>query len=328
MHGQLGHEPPLSAALPGPTLGARLAARRLPPSVALSLATEVVEAVAAVHQHRRSFGRLTAEDFVVRVDGGLTILATSAASSWSDTTPSAAPDSVTDTREVGGVLFHIFTGLTPSQARARLLVTPRHEVPPASRFNPDLDERIEALLAWMLSRDPGRRPHSLRVVEAALGEVCDSLHLQPSRAIILAWASSPAPPDAVKVPRPSAPRHTPTYVAALTTRGGAVKESDVDGSNPGGWSRASTEPERRGASPARKRPAGVPVGISRDADGAGRSRSACRRPSAFHTSLPEGEGGDEPLEAAAAPLAPVRFDAWAVTVCAFCVLAIAVATQL
>ncbi len=52
---------------------------------------------------------------------------------------------------------------------------------------------------------------------------------------------------------------------------------------PGDWCETPTEPERRDASRARKRPAGILVGISRDSDDARRSGSAFR-PSAFHTS--------------------------------------------
>ncbi len=162
-----------------PSLAERLSgAERLPLDLALSVAVEVVEAVATAHQQRRAFGRLSAADFVVGAEGSMAITATAV--------PGADP--ATDTFDVGAVLYQVFTGLTPTQARARLQVSPLHDVPAASRLNPGIDDALEGVLALMLSRDPALRPHSLRVVEALLVEVCEALELEPSRAAILRWA--------------------------------------------------------------------------------------------------------------------------------------------
>ncbi len=177
------------------TLASRLTAERLPLDLALSLSVEIVEAVATAHQQRRTFGRLSPADLVVDRDGSIAITAPAL----------EGADPATDTFAVGAVLYQLFTGLTPNQARARLAVSPLHDAPPASRINPGVDETIEGLLSLMLDRDPARRPHSLRVIEGMLADVCESLELEPSRASILRWSSlAPVPvlrkPSFVVVP--------------------------------------------------------------------------------------------------------------------------------
>ena len=161
------------------TLASRLTSERVPLDISLSLAVEVVEAVAAAHQKRRAFGRLSAADLVVQADGSIGVTAPAL----------EGADPSTDTFAVGAVLYQLFTGLTPNQARARLAISPLHDAPPASRINPAIDDTIEGLLSLMLDRNPARRPHSLRVIEALLVDVCESLELEPSRAAILNWAS-------------------------------------------------------------------------------------------------------------------------------------------
>jgi hypothetical protein len=183
------------------TLASRFTTERLPLDVALSLAVEVVEAVATAHQQRRAFGRLSPAELELARDGSITVTAPAL----------EGADPATDTFAVGAVLYQLFTGLTPNQARARLAVSPLYDAPPASRINPAIDDTIEGLLSLMLDRNPARRPHSLRVVEALLVDVCESLELEPSRAAILAWASI-APALAV-VPAPVV--HRPSYVVVL-----------------------------------------------------------------------------------------------------------------
>ncbi len=183
------------------TLASRLTSERLPLDLALSLSVEIVEAVATAHQHRCSFGRLSAADLVIDTDGSIAI-----------TAPALdGADPATDTFAVGALLYQLFTGLTPNQARARLAVSPLHDAPPASRINPGVDETIEGLLSLMLDRDPARRPHSLRVIEGLLADACEALELEPSRASILRWASI-VPSLAVV---PARVQHKPSSVVVL-----------------------------------------------------------------------------------------------------------------
>ena len=220
------------------TLASRLTAERVPLDIALSLAVEVVEAVAAAHQQGRAFGRLSPADLLVMANGSIGITAPAL----------AGADPSTDTFAVGAVLYQLFTGLTPNQARARLAISPLHDAPPASRINPAIDDTIEGLLSLMLDRNPARRPHSLRVIEALLVDVCESLELEPSRAAILGWASIAATLTLVKAPA----QHTPSYVVvladedvvALDDEGDEDEDDEVEAASPGplrfdGWALAA-----------------------------------------------------------------------------------------
>ncbi|MDP2269302.1 MAG: hypothetical protein Q8N23_00490 [Archangium sp.] len=201
------------------TLASRLTPERLPLDLALSLAVEIVEAVATAHQQRRTFGRLSPADLVVDIDGSITITAPAL----------EGADPATDTFAVGAVLYQLFTGLTPNQARARLAVSPLHDAPPASRINPGVDETIEGLLSLMLDRDPARRPHSLRVIEGMLADVCESLELEPSRASILRWASLTPVLAVVRAPV----QHKPSYVVVLEVDEEEDDEEVEEASTPG-----------------------------------------------------------------------------------------------
>lgn len=185
------------------TLDSRLTTERLPLDLALSLSTEVVDAVATAHQQRRAFGRLSPADFVVQSDGSLSITAPAL----------QGADPATDTFAVGAVLYQLFTGFTPNQARARLTVSPLHDAPAASRINPAIDDTLEGVLSMMLDRNPAKRPHSLRVVEALLVDVCEAMELESSRASIIAWAS--VAPKLAVVPPPPPKQHRPSYVVVL-----------------------------------------------------------------------------------------------------------------
>lgn len=198
------------------SLADRLGADRLPLDLALSLAVEVVDAVATAHVRRQAFGHLTAADLVVQADGSVAVTAASA--------PGAEPAG--DTFSVGAVLYQLFTGLTPNQARARLSVSPLHAVPPASLVNPAIDDSIEHLLATTLDHDPARRPQSLRVVEALLAEACDVFDLDPSREDVAAWAATKAAPVAVAAPAPAKVRHVPTFTVVRDEEAPAFSDED------------------------------------------------------------------------------------------------------
>lgn len=174
------------------TVGARLDAQagRLPLELGLTLARELVKAVADAHQRGLRFGRLDASHFVVRGTGEVQLVA------------SAAPgaDVATDMHAVGAILYRLFTGLTPKQARAALKVSSLQEVPAPARLNPALDDTLDTLVAQMLSSHPGSRPPSMRQVEAWLADVCEELDVQPSRAAVLRWAGARPAPRAVPAP--------------------------------------------------------------------------------------------------------------------------------
>ena len=187
------------------SVGARLDAQpgRLPLELGLNLARELVKVVADAHERGQRFGRLDAAHFVVRGTGELALVAKAA--------PGA--DVAADMHAVGAVLYRLFTGLTPKQARAALKVSSLHEVPAPARLNPALDDTLDTLIAQMLASHPGARPQSMRQVEAWLGDLCEELDVQPSRAALLRWAGERPAPKAVAPPAPVR-RVVPTFVDA------------------------------------------------------------------------------------------------------------------
>ncbi len=201
---------------PGPLAGPALSTRltdRLPLDVAISLSVEVLEAVAAVHQQQRVLGAFGASELTVLADGSVAVLSAS----------KPGDDLSLDSFSVGTVLYQVFTGLTPNQARARCAVSPLHAVPPASLINPALDDSIDDLLARLLDKNAAQRPHSLRVVEAALEEVCELFDLEPSKARVAAWwnAMAPVAPSVAK-------KHVPS-VRLVVEEMDEDSEDDVEG---------------------------------------------------------------------------------------------------
>ncbi|MFT3710716.1 MAG: hypothetical protein QM817_24090 [Archangium sp.] len=152
-------------------------AERLPLDVALSLSIEIVDAVAALHTEKKVFGGFNAGEMTVLPSGEVMIFASGR----------AGEDLSLDMFSAATVLYQVFTGLTPSEARVRYSVSALQPAPAASLVNPLLDESISDLLAKMLDRDPAQRPHSLRLVEHVLEDVCEYLDLVHSRDAVAAW---------------------------------------------------------------------------------------------------------------------------------------------
>lgn len=185
------------------SVGARLDAQpgRLPLELGLSLARELVKVVADAHQRGQRFGRLDAAHFVVRGTGEVALVAK----------PAPGADVAADMHAVGAVLYRLFTGLTPKQARAALKVSSLHEVPAPAQLNPAIDDTLDTLIAQMLASHPGARPQSMRQVEAWLAELCEELDVQPSRPALLRWAGERPAPKVVATPAPVR-RVVPTFV--------------------------------------------------------------------------------------------------------------------
>ncbi len=174
------------------TVGARLDAlsERLPLELALSLAADLVKAVAAAHRSGHRFGRFDANHFVVRGTGEVQLVAR----------PAPGADVAADMHALGGILFRLFTGVTPKQARAALKVSSLAEVPSPAQLNPALDDTLDTLVAQMLASHPASRPQSMAQVEAWFADIYEALDVHPSRAAVLRWAGArPAPAPVARV---------------------------------------------------------------------------------------------------------------------------------
>lgn len=184
---------------------------RAPMDVALQLAHDVVRASAEVHAMGRTLGPVDAASFEVSEDGALSLRG-----------EAGGTDVLQDVQAVGVVLYQLFTGLTPAQARARLQVPRLNEVPAPSRFNPALDDTLDALVASMLAADAAERPYSLAHVLADVLNVMDDLGLEVDEAVVARWAglaeAAPEPkPVPVAVVAP-APKVVPVVAAPVAKK--------------------------------------------------------------------------------------------------------------
>ena len=179
---------------------------RAPMDVAVQLAHDVLRAAAEVHAMGRTLGPVDAASFEVSEDGALALRG-----------EAGGTDVLQDVQAVGVVLYQLFTGLTPSQARARLQVPRLNEVPAPSRFNPALDDTLDGLVASMLAADAAERPYSLAHVLADLLNVMDDLGLEVDEAVVARWsglAEAPEPKPAPAVVAVAVAAPAPKPVAA------------------------------------------------------------------------------------------------------------------
>jgi len=186
---------------------------RAPMDVAVQLAHDVLRAAAEVHAMGRTLGPVDAASFEVSEDGALSLRG-----------EAGGTDVLHDVQAVGVVLYQLFTGLTPAQARARLQVPRLNEVPAPSRFNPALDETLDGLVASMLAADAAERPYSLAYVLADVLNVMDDLGLEADAEVVARWAglaeAAPEPkpaPVALAVAAP-APKPAPLAAAPVAKR--------------------------------------------------------------------------------------------------------------
>ncbi len=188
---------------------------RLPLDVAVQVAHELAAAVGREHEAGRVVGGLDAAAVLVHADGRLELSTTAGGHRAPELAHGWQPTVASDVYALGAVLYQVFSGLTPAQARARQAVPRLHQVPPPSRFNPALDDGLDALVLTMLAAEPSDRPVSLRIVEGRILGAFTELGLEPTRDEVARWAAlrtaqkpvlmvapAPAPRPAAQVRRP------------------------------------------------------------------------------------------------------------------------------
>ncbi len=172
--------------LDGATLKERLAAgEQFEISRALWMARQVAEALGGFHSVGWMHGDVTPGNIHLSPSGHVTLLDLSFARRQEDTGSAAdrpimgtcnyiAPEQLTsalrsdirsDIYSLGAVLFEVFSGRPPYQARdlADLATQQRQSAAPdLCRLSPDLPRDVFALVRQMLARDPLRRPQSPR----------------------------------------------------------------------------------------------------------------------------------------------------------------------
>jgi eukaryotic-like serine/threonine-protein kinase len=246
--------------------------RRLSPPEALAILEQMLAAVGAAHRaglvHRdikpenvlvaEAPGRGSLVDAVVKVaDFGLARAVEASADAGSHllaTVAYVAPELVTDGHadprtdvySAGIVLFEMLAGRVPYEGGKPVEVAWRHvddDVPPPSRFVPDLPRAVDDLVARATRRDPGGRPTDAGAFLAEVQATRDELatNVNPSRAVAgptVPVASLSPPTQTIPAARPSwarlpgraePGRAEPGRPAARSTRRRAVRQGGLVG---------------------------------------------------------------------------------------------------
>ena len=175
-------------AIPGGTLSARLARGPLPVADAADLALTLCGALSELHArglvHRDVKSEnilLTADGRPVLIDLGLAVRASAEDSGQVGTFAYSAPeqtgmlarpvDGRSDLYSLGVVLFEMLAGRLPFIASDPSELVRLHAVelaPDVRKFRPEVGERLAALTASLLAKDPDDRPQSAAEVARAL----------------------------------------------------------------------------------------------------------------------------------------------------------------
>lgn len=186
----------------------------MPLDAALQLAHALVKAVEEQHTSGRAVGAFDATSISLDALGHVLVKPSS-------NPEAAAPelagggeaDLLSDIYGLGALFYRLFSGLTHVEAARRA----GGHLPPPSRFNPTIDDTLDALVLTMLDGDPMQRPYRLAQVDGSLLAVCDEMGLELDVTAIAAWVNAHRPP-VVAAPVPLA-RMTPAApVKAVAAR--------------------------------------------------------------------------------------------------------------
>ncbi len=182
----------------GQRIAERVAAGRLPPTEAVALAANVLDALAPLHAAGLAHGNIRPTSVVLRGTRGVTL--TDALITWEPTSPpgaaaatmdtephfqapealeGAAPSPASDVWSVGSLLFYLLTGDAPFRgavaATVAASIRSKMAVPSPSTRVPSLGPAVDRAVARLLDRDADRRPADAAaaraVLEDALGEL-------------------------------------------------------------------------------------------------------------------------------------------------------------
>lgn len=196
-------------------LEALLIEGRTPLDAALQLGHALLKALEAKHAGGQPMGAFDASSITVDALGQVFITpSTDGAGAAPELAGGGDADLLSDLYSLGAVFYRLFSGLSHLEATKRS----GGHLPPPSRFNPTIDDGIDALVLTMLDADPMQRPYRLAQVEGSLTAVCDDMGLELDASAISKWVSAHRPPvvvTAAPVPAPQ-PLAAPVPLAKVT----------------------------------------------------------------------------------------------------------------
>jgi hypothetical protein len=186
------------------SLEALLVEGRTPLDAALQLAHVLVKALEEQHASGRALGVFDASS--ISLDGlGHVVVKPSLRTELAapELSGGAEADLLSDLFSLGAVYYRLFSGQSHLEAQKRSAGV----LPPPSRFNPTIDDTLDALVLTLLDADPMQRPYRLAQVEGSLVAVCEEMGLETDGRAIAAWVSAHRPQISVPLARmtPAAP---------------------------------------------------------------------------------------------------------------------------
>jgi hypothetical protein len=140
----------------------------LPLGLGLQLGAAVAERVALIHTAGRAVGQLDAARVRISVDGRVSLARHGEGAVAPELKPGGPGTLASDVYAVGYLCHQLLTGNAPM---------PSVLVPP-SRFNPQLDAEVDAVLLAALRDVPEERPASVMALQAALEGLAEELGLK------------------------------------------------------------------------------------------------------------------------------------------------------
>ncbi len=176
----------------------------MPLDAALQLAHALLGALEAHHAGGQAMGAFDASS--ISVDGlGQVLIKPSGGPGGAPELAGGDADLLSDLYSLGGVFYQLFGGLSHAEALKRS----GGHLPPPSRFNPTIDDAIDAMVLTMLDADPMQRPYRLAQVDGSLRTLCDDNGLELDLSAVATWVSTHRPPVVVTA--------APVVVAPIAT---------------------------------------------------------------------------------------------------------------
>ncbi|MBL8922039.1 MAG: hypothetical protein JNJ54_24530 [Myxococcaceae bacterium] len=181
------------------SLEALLIEGRVPLDAALQLAQAVIRALEAEHATNQPVGPFDAGSVTVDVLGQVVVKpAADPEGAAPELAAGSVPDLLSDVYSLGAVFYRLFAGVSHVEATKRA----GGHLPPPSRFNPTIDDTLDALVLTLLDSDPMERPYRLSAISAQLAAICSEMGLEANTEAISSWVATHRPAAASALAEP------------------------------------------------------------------------------------------------------------------------------